>query len=294
MKTGKPIAVGIGELLWDRFPEGDRLGGAPANFAFHAAQLGFEARIVSRLGKDKDGQKIRDVFRSLGLSSDLLQEDGFHPTGLVKVRLENGQPGYEIATPAAWDFLSFNEALREIAKNLEVVCFGTLAQRNPVSEKSIRRFIECCSNQAIRLFDINLRQNYYSHEVIDFGLNHASVLKLNHEEMEVLGRLFGWEKEKVRRQLFGRYPLKWIAITLGAGGCEIHSRQESVRASAPAIVFQDAVGAGDAFGAALVMGLKDLLPLEEVASLANQAGSFVASQAGATPIFPPDLLRRAA
>ena len=281
--------VGIGEILWDRFPSGDRLGGAPGNFAFHAGQLGAEAWVVSRVGDDEDGAAI---LRRLSGRADYLQRDFEQPTGVVNVLVENGEPQYRIVEPAAWDYLVMNDSLRQLAGRADAVCFGTLAQRNPRTRATIHEFVAACRPEAIRLFDINLRAPFYTPDVIEFGLGMATVLKLNGDELREIGGMLGLGAGDGGRELLRRYPnLQLVATTLGADGSEIYRRGEStVRADAPVIELSDAVGAGDSFAATLVTGLLAGQELAAIADRANRVAAFVASQSGATPLLP-DLLR---
>ncbi len=287
----RPVIVGLGEVLWDRFPEADRLGGAPANFAFHAAQLGARARIVSRIGRDPDGARLGQALADQDVSRDHLQIDPVHPTGTVLIQLRDGQPAYEIPAPAAWDFLEWTPDLEQLAAQADAVSFGTLAQRNPVSRATIRQFVRSTPATALRLFDINLRQSFYSREVIEFGLAHATVVKLNGDELGVVARLFNWPADAGAlaaraREIFG---VRGIALTLGAGGCELYFEGAAVRSVPPPIECRDAVGAGDAFSAALILGLLGGEPLQSVADRANEVGAFVASQSGAMPRLPEAL-----
>jgi fructokinase len=285
----QPRVAGLGEILWDHFPDGDRLGGAPANFAFHAAQLGANTQIISRIGNDPDGGRLAGLLRSRGLSDIFIQRTDIHATGIVRVEINAGQPTYVIEQPAAWDFIEMSDELRTLASELDALCFGTLAQRNPVSRQTIQQFIRLLPKTTTRLFDINLRQSFYSPEVIEFGLSHATLLKLNDEELVLLSRLFKWgSPENALKEIFARYPIELIAVTLGEKGCELVTREGKVRAAAPKIKCVDAVGAGDAFSAALVMGLLADLPLENVAEKANRTGAYVASQPGAMAPLPPE------
>jgi fructokinase len=285
----QPRVAGIGEILWDRFPDGDRLGGAPANFAFHAGQLGADAQIVSRIGNDPDGEGLARLLGTRGLSDAFIQRTDLHATGIVRVEINAGQPTYIIEQPAAWDFIEMSDELKALASELDAVCFGTLAQRSPVSRQAIQQFVRLCPKTTMRLFDINLRQAFYDAEVIEFGLAHATLLKLNGEELEELGKLFQWtSSERAIKEIFARYPIELIAVTLGEKGCEIVTREGKVRTAAPKITCVDAVGAGDAFSAALVTGLLADLPLEKVAEKANRTGAFVASQPGAMAILPEE------
>ncbi len=285
----QPRVAGLGEILWDRFPDGDRLGGAPANFAFHAGQLGAESQTISRIGNDADGRGIISLLQSRGLSDIFIQRTDIHATGIVSVEINDGQPTYVIKQPVAWDFIEMSDDLKDLAPHLDAVCFGTLAQRNPVSRQTIQQFIRLLPKATTRLFDINLRQDFYSPEVIEFGLAHSSLLKLNHEELSVVAQLFEWgTPEDALKQILDRYPIKLIAVTLGEKGCELVTREGKIRAAAPRVKCVDAVGAGDAFSAALVMGLLADLPLENIAEKANRTGAYVASQPGAMASLPAE------
>jgi fructokinase len=286
--------AGIGELLWDRFPDGDRLGGAPANFAFHAGQLGADAWIISRVGSDLDGDRLIQRLEARGLATEFVQRDATHPTGSVRVELKSGQPEYIIENCVAWDNLDTTPELISQGAHLDALCFGTLAQRHSVSRRTIQEFILQCPKTTMHFFDINFRQNFYTPEIVDFGLAHATVLKLNEEELPTLAGLFGLSTQTnlAAATIFQRYPLKWIVLTRGAQGCEIHSREQTVHSKAPAISCADAVGAGDAFSAAIVTGLLRNETLQEVAHHANRVGAFVASQSGAMPFLPVEFKTR--
>lgn len=290
--TARPRVAGIGELLWDRFPDGDRLGGATANFAFHAAQLGADAQIVSRVGCDSDGDRLLAALQGKGLATTFVQHDSSHPTGLVRVKLRQGQPDYLIESPAAWDFLEMSDDLVRLIASLDALCFGTLAQRHTISRQTVRALVGLCAKSTLRNFDVNLRQSFFSGETIEFGLTHASALKLNGDELLQVATLLGWSTDgpSIIRRIFAHFPIQVIAVTHGAEGCEIHTRKESVRAPAPQITCVDTVGAGDAFSAALVTGLLAGLPLEKIAQGANRIGAFVAGQAGAMPKHPQSIL----
>ena len=284
--------AGIGELLWDRFPDGDRLGGAPANFAFHAGQLGAEAWIVSRVGRDADGRRLVESLARQKLATNFIQRDAMHPTGTVRIKLNEGQPSYVIESSVAWDYLELTDDLKSLATSLDAVCFGTLAQRSPSSQWTIQDFVRLCPPKTLRLFDINLRQSFYSRETVEFGLAHANILKLNGEELDRIAGIFAWpsQSEETLARLFKLFPLEWIAVTHGAEGCDIHTRGNKVRSKAPKITCVDAVGAGDAFSAALVLGLLQKLPLEKIADHANRVGAYVASQSGAMPSLPKEII----
>jgi fructokinase len=288
-----PLVVGIGEILWDKFPDGDRLGGAPANFAFHAGQLGARAKMVSRVGLDSDGDRLLQALREAGIDRRNLQKDPQHATGVVRVKLDEGQATYEIVKDAAWDFLAWTEDMAALATMTKAVSYGSLAQRNERSRLTIQRYIRAMPLDALRLFDINLRQNFYNRDIIEFGLDHSTVLKVNAAELTMVAEMFHWggaKEEQIVELLLKHHALKGIAVTHGENGCHFYYGGEMVHSAAPKVVVRDTVGSGDAFGAALVMGLLRNEPLQVVADRANAVGAFVASQAGGMPKLPASLL----
>ena len=287
----QPLVIGLGEVLWDRFPDGDRLGGAPANVAFHAAQLGARGVPVSRVGQDADGDRILAELKEKGLSVEAIQRDPARPTGTVQVTLDQGQPSYTIKEGAAWDALESTPQLQELAARADAVCFGTLAQRSPLSRHTLHDFVTRTAPSALRLFDINLRQAFYDRDSVEFGLSHATVLKLNGDELRIVAELFGhpFSTDAVCGWLFENFPLQWIALTHGAEGCELRSRIETFRSAAPRVTCVDAVGAGDAFSAALIVSFLEGRSPQEAADRANRIGAYVASQPGAMPSLSPSL-----
>ncbi len=288
MTAKAPLIAGLGELLWDCFPEGKRPGGAPANFAFHASRLGARGVAVSRIGEDREGDELAASLARAGLDISKLQSDASHSTGSVRIEFACGQPQYEIVAPAAWDFLSWTTELAALAAECDAVCFGTLAQRAAVSRETIQRFVSVNKERkpdALRIFDVNLRQRYFSRELLLWGMERATVLKLNAEELPVLAALFGWETEPhaAIASLFERFPVRFAALTLGGDGAWLVSREERAFAKPLKVAVADTVGAGDAFAAALAVGLFVARPLQTVVDDANALGAYVASQPGAMP-----------
>ena len=284
--------VGIGELLWDLLPSGRRLGGAPLNFACHGAQLGAKAYPVSCLGRDVPGQAIRRELASLGLDDLYVGEDTGHPTGSVQVTLdEGGKPSYTICEDVAWDFLAMSDRLADLATKTDAVCFGSLAQRGAVSRSTIHTFLNRVRTEALKIFDINLRQAFYSQEIVAASLESANVLKLSNEELPVLAGMLGLvgTTEDQLAALMGTFDLRLIAYTRGAGGSLLMTPDEmDAHPGFPAAVV-DTVGAGDSFTAALCVGLLQRRPLTEINDLANRVAAFVCSQKGATPVLPPEV-----
>ena len=287
-----PVVVGIGELLWDVFPEGKQLGGAPLNFSYHCAQLGAEAHPVSAVGADSDGAEIRQILSAKNLPDAHVQADSEHPTGRVNVTLHGGKPTYEILGDVGWDFIRFDEELRSLADRADAVCFGSLAQRGDTSRKAIHDFLAAMRVDSLRIFDINLRQEFFSREIIEHSLRQANILKLSDEELPVLAELFSLsgpvdsQLDALRRT----FHLRLVAYTMGGEGSLLVAANEKARHPGFPTKVIDTVGAGDSFTAALCTGLLKNLPLAEINRTACQVAAFVCSQAGATPSLPREFL----
>ena len=281
-----PTVVGLGEILWDLLPAGKQLGGAPANFAYHAKALGAESCVVSCIGDDELGNGILSQLDRLGLCADHVAVDVEHPTGTVSVRLDaSGRPDYVIHEPVAWDFIPPLPETLALAERADVVCFGTLAQRSPMLRTTIRNFLAATREECLRIYDINLRQYYYNMDTLTVGLEQADVLKLNDEEMPVVARLLSIEgtEDEILGTLIRRYALRLIALTKGPhGSLLVGAEGRSVHRGYPAQVV-DTVGAGDAFAAALAMGLPEGMDLDWINDRANRIACYVCSRPGATP-----------
>ena len=286
-----PVVVGIGEILWDVFPEGKKLGGAPLNFSYHCGQLGASAHPVSAVGTDADGSEIRQILASKNLPDAHVQTDTAYPTGRVNVTLQNGKPTYEILAEVAWDYIRFDQSLRNLAACADAVCFGSLAQRGPVSRATIPAFLEAMRPEALRIFDVNLRQNFYSKEILETSLRHANIFKLSDEELPMLAGFFdltGQVSTQLQR-LREMFDLHLVAYTRGGeGSLLVTANETSDHPGFPTEVI-DTVGAGDSFTATLCMGLLQNLPHAEINRRACQVAAFVCSQAGATPSLPPQI-----
>lgn len=288
----QPRVVGIGEILWDCLPSGRQLGGAPANFAYHAHALGAEALVVSCVGDDELGREIQGRLRGLGLRVGGIAVDPEHPTGTVSVALDaHGQPTYTIHEHVAWDHLLANPAaLREI-EVADAICFGSLAQRRPVSRATIRAALQSARGAALKIFDINLRQQFYSAALLDDSLRLANVLKLNGEELAVLAQLFTLtgSEQSMLEQLASRYRLIAVALTKGAEGSRLWLAGEVFDGPASHKPAVDSIGAGDSFTAALVLGLLAHDTPQRILVNAHSIASYVCSQPGATPLLPAEL-----
>lgn len=290
----KPKVVGIGEILWDLLPSGKQLGGAPANFAYHAHALGAEVRVVSRVGDDLLGREILARLAALGLPTAGVSVDASAPTGTVSVEVQaDGQPRFTIHENASWDRLVADEVSLAFAAQADAVCFGSLAQRCANSHATIRQVISRTPTTALHVFDINLRQHFYSRELIESSLALANALKLNETELPVLAEMFniGGDVRAQLTTLARRFALRAIAFTRGANGSLLLAEGIwSEHAGLHAKVV-DTVGAGDAFTAAWTLGLLARQSLDEINQRANEIAAFVCSQPGATPPLPQHLMK---
>jgi fructokinase len=277
--------VGLGEILWDVFPERKVLGGAPANFAYHASQFGFEGYAVSATGKDVLGKEIADSLAAKGLN--YLIESVDYPTGTVQVTLgENGIPHYEICENVAWDAIPFTQRTRELAQNCDAVCFGSLAQRSKVSRETIYRFLETVPKDTCKVFDINLRQHFYSKEIIHESLLRCNMLKINDEEVVEVARLFdckGLSEQEVCLYLLNEYNLNVVVETKGAKGSYAFTANETSYLDTPKIHIADTVGAGDSFTGAFVAALFNGESIRNAHQLAVEVSAYVCMQHGAMP-----------
>ena len=292
MKAPTPKIAGIGEILWDMLPNGGRLGGAPNNFACHCQQLGGESYPVSCVGDDALGKRALAELEQLGVSSKFVQQVTTHLTGQVQISLNmEGKATYQILVDMAWDHLHFTPELRNLAASLDAICFGSLAQRFPVTRETIRLVLQEMPEKALRIFDINLRAPFYSREQIEESLGYATVLKLSDDELPVLSGYYGLEGSPIARltALRERFDLDLVAYTRGANGSVLIGANETDETPGIEIDVVDSIGAGDSFTAALCMGLLNGWPLSRTNQFANQVAAFVCSQNGATPKFPAEL-----
>ena len=293
LMSNLPVITGLGEVLWDVYPDAAHFGGAPANFASHAASLGAEAWMVSAVGADDFGDRALAALHERGVHCDHLAQDPHHATGRVLVTLDAaGVASYEFAADTAWDHLVWTDGLAALAARCDAVCFGTLGQRSPDSRETIRRFLQATPPAALRVFDVNLRQRFYDAEIIRTSLQLASALKLNDEELPIVAELCGVRANTPREiliMLMTRYELRLAALTCGPRGSLLISTDAEDECPAPRTAVVDTVGAGDAFTATLVTGFLRGLPLAEINRHANAVAAFVCSQNGATPPLPDSL-----
>ncbi len=279
-----PIVVGLGELLWDCFENSRRPGGAPANVAFHADQLGCEGIVCSRVGRDDLGEELVEFLSRQGLRTDFVQVDDQAETGRVTVDTATpGSPQYIIHENVAWDALAFDANTESLMHRADAVCFGTLAQRAVRSQETIQQCLQAAEPACLKVFDVNLRQNWYDRATIEHSLSQADCVKLNHDEVHVLCELFGFLPDNFVSACRDRFDIPLICITRAARGCALHTVAESVDVPGTDVEVVDAVGAGDAFTAALIFARLHDWPLESSARFANAVGGLVTTRPGAMP-----------
>lgn len=287
MNTAPYFVVGLGEVLWDLLPAGARLGGAPANFACAATQLGDRGALASRVGRDAEGFEALRRLRDRGLRVEWVQLDEARATGAARVSLgADGQPRFGIAEGAAWDFLEWTPEWESLAALSDAVCFGTLAQRRAPARETLRRFLRATRPEALRLFDANLRQTFYTADVLSESLSLCQVAKLSSEELRRVAGLLrlggGGELARARR-LIREFDVRLVAVTRGARGSLLVTGKGTFEHPGFKVQVRDAVGAGDAFTAALTYQYLRGAGLERMSEAANRLGAWVASQEGATP-----------
>lgn len=276
--------IGLGEILWDMLPTGKQLGGAPANFAYHVCRLGGNGWAVSAISDDELGREIKNTLSTKKLNTIL--EEVNEPTGTVQVTLNAaGVPTYDITEGVAWDHIPFTERIGDLAKETSAVCFGTLAQRSPESRATIHEFIENMPDGSLKVYDINLRQNYYDEKIISDSLRLADILKINDEELEIVSKMLslsGTQEERCRA-ISRAFNLKFVILTKGGDGSEV-VLEDKVHISRPGkIDIVDTVGAGDSFTAAFILAYLRGESLEKAHTLATEVSSYVCTKAGAMP-----------
>lgn len=287
----KRLVVGLGEVLWDMLPEGRKIGGAPVNFAYHAGQFGIDTMAVSAIGNDKlgedtiaemNGKHLNHIFPSVP-----------YPTGSVQVKLdEKGVPAYDIKENVAWDNIPFTNEIESVACNCQAVCFGSLAQRNAVSRSTIRKFIESTPSGCIRIFDINLRQNFYTSNVIRDSLEHCNILKINDEEIMLVSRMFNYDSsniENVCRTIMEDFSLEMVILTCGTKGSYIFTKGGVSFMPTPKVNVADTVGAGDSFTGSFCAAILRGLPVAEAHKKAVEVSAYVCTQNGAMPEIPESM-----
>ena len=292
----KRYVVGLGEVLWDVLPEGKKLGGAPANFAYHAGQfLGSDNTIaISAVGDDKLGEETLKALLDHDLN-DLMPQVPY-PTGTVQVQLdEQGIPTYDIKENVAWDNIPFDEDIQQIARSCRAVCFGSLAQRNIVSRETIHKFLDLTPADCVKIFDINLRQQFYTKEIIKESLQRCNILKINDEELVLIGRMFGYPGLDIENKcwlILGKYNLDMLVLTCGTNGSYVFTPGQMSFQETPKVQVADTVGAGDSFTGSFCAAILSGKPVTEAHKLAVEVSAYVCTQNGAMPTMPAELLSR--
>ena len=290
MNSKRNIVVGMGEALWDVLPEGKKIGGAPANFAYHVSQFGLESRVVSAIGEDRLGAEITENFNEKGLQQEIAVVP--YPTGTVQVTLDgNGVPCYDIKENVAWDNIPFTPALAELAQHTQAVCFGSLAQRNVVSRNTINQFLDNMidDEHTYKIFDINLRQGFYTKDIICDSMRRCNILKINDEELVTVSRIFGYPGIDLQDKcwiLLSKYNLKMLILTCGVNGSYVFTPGKASFVETPKVEVADTVGAGDSFTATFISALIKGLSISDAHKLAVRTSAYVCTQNGAMPLVP--------
>lgn len=291
----KNLIIGLGEALWDMLPEGKKLGGAPANFAYHAGQFGLDTVAISALGEDKLADETIEALEQNGLKYPMPRVP--YATGTVQVTLTGeGIPTYEIKENVAWDNIPFNDEIKAAAKNCRAVCFGSLAQRNIVSRQTIQQFLDATPEDCIKICDINLRQQFFSKEILEESFKRCNILKINDEELVVVTRMFGYQElddAKICEKMVKEYNLQMLVLTCGTNGSHVftadgkHSFQPT-----PKVEVADTVGAGDSFTGSFCAAIPNGKPVEEAHRIAVEVSAYVCTQNGAMPKYPAELVAK--
>ncbi len=291
----KGTIVGIGEALWDVLPEGKKLGGAPANFAYHVSQFGLESCVVSAVGKDSLGDELLANLDEKGLNR--LVERIPYPTGTVQVEIDQaGIPQYEIKEHVAWDNIPYTPQLEQLAAHTQAVCFGSLAQRSDVSRATIARFLDAMphDDDTLVVFDVNLRQGFYNAEILDNSMKCCNILKINDEELVAVSRIFGYPGIDLQDKcwlLLGKYNLKMLILTCGINGSYVFTPGNFSFRETPVVKVADTVGAGDSFTAAFISSVIKGKPIAEAHRTAVEVSAYVCTQNGAMPLLPAEHTR---
>lgn len=286
------LIIGMGEALWDVLPTGKKIGGAPANFAFHVSQFGLPSCVVSAIGDDSLGNEIIENFTSKGLNQHI--EKVPYPTGTVQIEIDQaGIPQYDIKENVAWDNIPYTDKLEELAKQTRAICFGSLAQRNIVSRTTINKFLEKMpkSNDTLIVFDVNLRQGFYNKEILCNSMQKCNILKINDEELVTVSRMFGYPGIDLQDKcwiLLGKYNLKMLILTCGINGSYVFTPGNVSFYPTPKVKVEDTVGAGDSFTAAFISSIIKGKEIKEAHRIAVETSAFVCTKKGAMPILPED------
>ncbi len=285
--------IGIGEALWDVLPEGKKIGGAPANFAYHASQFGFTSKVISAVGIDKLGDELLEQFDANGLNYQI--ERVPYSTGTVQVELDpNGVPMYEIKEGVAWDNIPFTRYLEKLAHSTRVVCFGSLAQRSVVTRQTIQRFVDSVPNKPgyYKVFDVNLRQGFYTREIITESMERCNILKINDEELVAVSRMFGYPGIDLQDKcwiLLAKYNLEMLILTCGVNGSYVFTPGNISFVETPKVEIADTVGAGDSFTATFMSAILKGECVRDAHEKAVRVSAYICTQHGAMPQIPEEL-----
>lgn len=292
MKSTTSYIIGLGEALWDVLPDGKKLGGAPANFAYHAGQFGNKTLAVSALGEDKLAEETLAALDEKGLEYIMPQVP--YPTGTVQVVLDDeGVPTYDIRENVAWDNIPLTDEMLAVARNARAVCWGSLAQRNVVSRDTIQQFVKATPKDCLRIFDINLRQTFYTKEIIQESLRLCNILKINDEELVSIGRIFGYPGLDIENKcwlILGKYDLDMLVLTCGVNGSYVFTPGTMSFQETPKVEVADTVGAGDSFTGAFCSAILKGKSVCEAHRIAVEVSAYVCTQNGAMPKLPKKYL----
>lgn len=283
----------MGEALWDVLPEGKKIGGAPANFAYHVSQFGLPSCVISAIGEDTLGEEIVKNFTSKGLNFSLAEVP--YPTGTVQVEIDQaGIPQYDIKENVAWDNIPFTDNLKELARKTQAFCFGSLAQRNIVSRTTINEFLDEMpkTDDTLIVFDVNLRQGFYTKEILTNSMERCNILKINDEELVTVSRMFGYPGIDLQDKcwiLLGKYNLKMLILTCGINGSYVFTPGNVSFLPTPIVKVEDTVGAGDSFTAAFIATILKGKSVQEAHHKAVETSAFVCTQKGAMPVLPKSI-----
>ena len=289
----KNIVVGMGEALWDILPEGKKIGGAPANFAYHVSQFGLDSCVVSAVGNDALGKEIIENLTSKGVNHHINEVP--YPTGTVQVEIDQaGIPQYDIKENVAWDNIPYTASLKELAENTRAFCFGSLAQRNVVSRETIYSYLDAMpqTDETLVVFDVNLRQGFYSKEILCSSMQRCNILKINDEELVTVSRMFGYPGIDLQDKcwiLLGKYNLKMLILTCGINGSYVFTPGRVSYQPTPKVEVADTVGAGDSFTAAFIASILRGKSVAEAHQVAVATSAFVCTKNGAMPILPAEI-----
>ena len=289
----KNIVVGMGEALWDILPEGKKIGGAPANFAYHVSQFGLDSCVVSAVGNDALGKEIIDNLTSKGVNHHINEVP--YPTGTVQVEIDQaGIPQYDIKENVAWDNIPYTASLKELAENTRAFCFGSLAQRNVVSRETIYSYLDAMpqTDETLVVFDVNLRQGFYSKEILCSSMQRCNIQKINDEELVTVSRMFGYPGIDLQDKcwiLLGKYNLKMLILTCGINGSYVFTPGRVSYQPTPKVEVADTVGAGDSFTAAFIASILRGKSVAEAHQVAVATSAFVCTKNGAMPILPAEI-----